>query len=337
MTASSSLAGALLLSCLLGTAVARAQPTAVQKETARELMAEARELREHGDLEAALTRFGAADSLMGVPTTGFEVAATQAQLGRLIESRETLRRVLALPKNPDDPEPFNDARSKARVLDQQLFARMGSLRFAIRGVAPDAELEVTVDGESVPNAALSLPLRVNPGHRVIVARANGRELEREVDAAEGQTSAVELAFSGDAVPTVSGSPEQAPVRSAPLTTTPAPDRKRLPALAYVGGGVGLAGIVVGSITGISAISHKNDAKRACLGGSCPPSTWSDLDSARAMATVSTVSFVVGAVGIVVGAGALLLGGDEPSVTQRAFVVSPDVTPQGARLTVAGSF
>ena len=107
-------------------------------------------------------------------------------------------------------------------------------------------------------------------------------------------------------------------------------------LAYVGGGVGLAGIVVGSVAGVSAISHKNDAKKSCVAGNCPPSTWSDLDSARTMASVSTVSFVVAAIGVVVGAGAILLD-DDGSSTERAFVVSPDVSRQGARLTVAGRF
>jgi len=338
MTASSSLGrGGLLLGVLLSTVVAQAQPTAVQKETARELMAEARELRDKGDLEAALTRFGAADSLMGVPTTGFEVAATQAQLGRLVEARETLRRVLAIAQSPDDPEPFNEARGKARALDQQLLARIGSLRFALRGLATDAPLELTVDGESVPKAVLSLPLRVNPGHHVVVARTAGREVKREVDAAEGQTTAVELEFTSDAAPVASAPGEATPLAKGSTPSTPPPARKGLPTLAYVGGGVGLAGILVGSITGISAISHKNDAKKACVAGSCPRSTWSDLDSAHAMATVSTVGFVIGAVGVVVGAGAVLLDGDEQSATERAFVVTPDVTPQSARVTIAGRF
>jgi hypothetical protein len=340
MTASNWLGGMLLLGALLGTGPAHAQPTAVQKETARELMAEGRELREKGDLEAALTRFGAADSLMGVPTTGFEVAATQAQLGRLVEARETLRRVLLIAQSPDDPEPFNEARSKARSLDQQLSARIAGLSFAIRGVPTDVALEVSVDGELVPKAVLSLPLRVNPGRHLVVARAAGRELKREVDTAEGQTSAVELAFAGDAPPAAAAADDSAAAPSAPSAppaAAPAPTRNALPPLAYVGGGVGLAGVLVGSISGISAISHKNEAKKGCVAGSCPPSTWSDLDSAHSLATVSTVGFVIGAVGVVVGAGAILLDGDEPSGAQRGFVLSPDVTRQGARLTIAGSF
>jgi len=344
MTASRAIVGgALLLAVLSWGSVAQAQPSAAQKETARGLMAEGRELRERGDLIGALTRFSAADSLMGVPTTGFEVASTQAQLGRLVEARETLRRALAVPQKPDDPEPFNEARSKARALDQQLLARMGGLRFSVNGVAANESLEVTVDGEPIDKAALSLPLRVNPGAHVIVARAGGRDVEREAVVAEAQTVAIELDLTDDAKPSPPPRPVVEPLaapatrRSRPQAETPPPPAHGLPALAYVGGGVGLAGVLVGSISGVSAISHKNAAKKACVNGGCPPSSWSDLDSAHSMATVSTVGFIVGAIGVVVGAGAVLLEGDEPSAPRRGLVVSPDVNRQGARLTIAGGF
>jgi len=344
MTASSSLLrGTLLLGLLLGSTVAHAQPSAAQKETARGLMAEARELRERGDLDGALARFNAADALMGVPTTGFEVASTQAQLGKLVEARETLQRVLAIAVSPDDPEPFNEARSKSRALDQQLQARIPSLRFVIRGVKEGESIELRVDAEAVPRAMLNLPLRVNPGHHTVIARVRGREIRRDVDVAEGQSIPVALELENDeAKPSVAATPAAAPAPSdaapaqAPSPAKPSASRG-LPTLAYVGGGVALAGLVVGSVTGISAISHKNDAKKACVDGNCPPSTWSDLDSAHSMATVSTVGFVVGAIGAVVGVGAILLDGDEPGPSTRAFVVSPDVNRQGARLTFAGRF
>ena len=163
--------------------------------------------------------------------------------------------------------------------------------------------------------------------------------------AEAQTVAVALEFESDAkpirpseAPSVPAVPARnaAPSRSA-ADTSPRPAGRALPLLAYAGGGVALAGILVSSVTGISAISHKNNAKKACVNGDCPPATWSDLDSAHSMATVSTVGFIVGAVGVLVGAGAILLDGDEPSSSQRALVVSPDVGRESARLTIAGRF
>src|SRR5688572_16666736 len=193
MMASRSRLAAVVALCLgLSSVLAQAQPSAAQKETARGLMAEGRELREQGDLQSALSRFAAADSIMNVPTTGFEMAATQAELGKLVEARETLRRVLALPQSPDDPEPFHEARSKARALDQRLQSRIGALHFVVTGVAASETLSLTVDGEAVPIAARGLPFRVNPGKHVVVGRAGGREAKVEIDALESRTVKVEL-------------------------------------------------------------------------------------------------------------------------------------------------
>src|SRR5438477_66675 len=85
---------ALALGLLVLNGTVQAQPSAAQRETARELMGEARRLRERGDLEGALGRFRAADAIMNVPTTALEVAATQAELGKLIDAREGLLRML---------------------------------------------------------------------------------------------------------------------------------------------------------------------------------------------------------------------------------------------------
>src|SRR5438270_8546116 len=96
-------ARAFLIAMALSTR-ALADPTPQEKETARNLMDEGRELRdEKKDVKAALQRFTAADQIMRVPTTAFEVASTQALLGQLVEARETLSRVLSSPAKPGEP------------------------------------------------------------------------------------------------------------------------------------------------------------------------------------------------------------------------------------------
>jgi hypothetical protein len=341
MTGSKWRLGGSVLACLsLASALAHAQPSSAQKETARGLMAEGRELREQGDLQSALSRFMAADALMGVPTTGFEMAATQADLGKLVEARETLRRVLALPQSPDDPEPFNEARNKARVLEQRLQSRIGGLQFIVNGVGASETMVVTVDGETVPVAALDVPFRVNPGKHVVVARAGGRETRAEVDALESRTVKVELVLAARASEpqlALAEEPVAAVPPAAPRADEPAPaPPPSLPLATYIGGGVGVAGILVGGVTGLLAISNKNAAAAHCVDGECPRSTWSDLDRARTMATVSTVGFVVGVVGFAAGASALLLR-EEPEPERRSVEVTPSLSPRGGSLTVSGRF
>lgn len=345
------LAGVLALSLLLVTSPGHAQPSAAQKETARALMAEARDLRERGDLQAAFARFSAADSLMGVPTTGFEMAVTQAELGKLVEARETLRRVLAIPLSPDDPEPFNEARSKARALDQRLQSRIGGLHFVVTGVAASETLVVTVDGETVPVAALGLPFRVNPGRHVVIARVGEREARNEVEALESRTVKVELPLAvAEPPPAVAPTVELGEAPAAPVLAAQPAERpgatasSGLSTVAYGAVGVGVAGILVGSVTGMLAVSHKNAAAKDCVAGKCPPSTWDDLDSARSLAAASTGGFVVGAVGLAVGTSILLLreGPRSAPVTAAKARLSevrvvPDLGPRGGRLTVSGRF
>ena len=117
---------------------AHAEPSESLKAAARNLMAEGRELREKNDLNGALSRFQAADALMDVPTTGYEVARTQVALELLVEARATLKRVLALPESENDPEPFKAARSKARALDAELAQRLEPAREVAPGAAPAA-------------------------------------------------------------------------------------------------------------------------------------------------------------------------------------------------------
>lgn len=340
MTASSrAWAGLLLASCVFfAGAPAHAQPTAAQKEAARNLMAEGRELREQGNLEAALARFTAADSIMNVPTTAYEMAATQAELGKLVEAGETVRRLLALAHSPGDPAPFNEARVKARALEQRLDGRTPTLRLVISGAATADSPRVTLDGEPLLAASLGLPFRVNPGKHVVVVRAGDHEESREVDAVEGLSAELHFALRPPrAEPPPSAVPADNGPRRRPSAVSRSTPGAPIPALSYVGGGVFVAGMVVGGVTGLAALSHKNSAARSCVNGECPPSTFRDLDSARSFATISTVGFVVGAVGFAVGASALLLREQPRAPVARTVRVVPDVGPRGGSLTIAGRF
>jgi hypothetical protein len=318
---------------LLVTCPAWPAPNDSQKEAARKLMAEGRELRDARDLTGALSRFQMADAIMGVPTTGYEVAATQAALGQLVEARATLRKLSSAPGSPDDPEPFKAARVKAKALDAELSERVASLRLQVQGA--DGSLRVSVDGIELAPDAVTEAVQVNPGRHRLVARNAGREQARDVDVAERETVPVSFVFSEEAVTAPAAAPvaheEPAP---APLDAPPPPPpsaKSSVPTLAYVGGGVALAGLVVGSVTGSMALSRKHAAERGCVDNQCPPSTWDDLDSAGSLATVSTVSFVVCGVGAAVGIGALVFGQSDTVQSSLAVAVHP------RRLDVTGRF
>ncbi len=286
---------ALIGSLLLQPRLLFAEPSATEKETARGLMEAGRALRENQDLNGALARFSAADSIMGVPTTGFELARSQVDLGRLIEARGTLRRVLALPRTEREPLPFEQARQKAEELDAELELRIASLRFVVSGVASGTTVRLTVDGQPVPTAELQRPFRVDPGRHQIEAKSASATVERELEISEREVLDVRLDLRG--APRAAAEPFKPEAGAAPS--------RSLRKVTYVAGGVGAAGIVVGGVSGALALTSKHSATQGCKAQQCPPSTWADLDRASTLATVSTVSFVVAAVGVAIGLGSLI--------------------------------
>ncbi|MBI4699608.1 MAG: hypothetical protein HY744_00335 [Deltaproteobacteria bacterium] len=136
------------------------------------------------------------------------------------------------------------------------------------------------------------------------------------------------------------SPAPPPTAAAPLPP-PAPrfppaDRGRpsgVSPLAYVGFAVGGAALLVGAISGGVAASSASTLKGECSAtGACPPSKEEDLDSAYAMANVSTASFVVCGVGLGVGVVGLLLPGSSRGQPRAGLLVRAG--PGGAAASMA---
>ena len=65
-------------------------------------------------------------------------------------------------------------------------------------------------------------------------------------------------------------------------------------------GVGVAGLVVGSIFGLDTFSKKDESFDHCEGTACDPDGAALRDDARTSATVSTIAFAVGAVAVAGG-------------------------------------
>ncbi len=281
--------------------LAFAEPTAAEKETARSLMKEGRAKREAGDHKAALEAFVGADGLMKLPTTGLEVARSQMDLGLLVEARDTFLRVARIPPQPNDPAPFDEARKQAETFASDLETRIPTIKLSFSGVPEGAKIDVTIDGVAISAGVLKAPLKVNPGKRIVVAVSGGVKRKHDIELIEGETKelAIDLTPSGEDEKPV----EAPPPPPAPETPKPAEPPSGLGTVTWIGIGVAGAGILVGSITGLMAMSKTSSAKERCEDTRCPPETHDELGSARTMATISTISFGVAAI----GAGAAVFG------------------------------
>lgn len=295
------------LAALTASGRAYADPSAADKETARRLMAEGRAHRKDGDLKAALQSFVAADAIMHVPTTGLEVARTEVDLGQLVEARDQLLTVARLPDAEKEPRAFTEARETAKTLGAEIEPRIPSIVIKVQGAAPDAAVKVTVDDAPVPPAALVAPRPVDPGHHVVAARVgDGEPKQVEVDVGEGEAKAVSIDLSAAEVAASAVKPRQSD-QTDPLRLA-----------SYVSFGVGGVGIIVGAVTGVLAITKLSSAKQqGCVANQCPPAADSQLDTAGTMATVSTVAFIVGGIGVAGGVVGFLLSRRPPASTSSA--------------------
>jgi hypothetical protein len=97
------------------------------------------------------------------------------------------------------------------------------------------------------------------------------------------------------------------------TTPPASSNNgTVAALVYGGFATAGAGVLVGSVVGILAISKTSKLKSDCGGTVCPADRADDISSAKNLAGLSTVSFAIALVGVAVGVNGLILWNDTPA-------------------------
>jgi hypothetical protein len=302
--------------------------SASDRETARSLMDKGEAAMAKNDPAAALASFRAADEIMRVPTTGIAVARAQAELGQLVEARDTALKVTRIPAKPGEPPVFAEARSEAQQLADRLAGRIPSLTIQLEG-GPASGASVRLDGSDVPPSLLGIAKKLDPGKHVVVASAPGfQEARAEVELAEGAQEQVVLKLepqTGQAETPIAPSPV---ADDAGGGTSP---------LVYIGFGVGAVGIAVGSVTGLMSLSEASTAKEGCTDNICPTKNEEAADSSKTLANISNVGFAVGLIGIGVGIYGLLSSGSttEAPASARPRPIEPLI---GARFVgVRGAF
>jgi hypothetical protein len=188
--------------------------------------------------------------------------------------------------------------------------------------APREEgLVIKRDGEPVAEALLGTPIPVDPGAHTLEASATGKKpWKTEIDVREG---------SGTATVTI---PPFEPGDGGGAATGSSWNTQKT--LALVAGGVGLAGVAIGSVFGIMTISSWSDAKSDCTGSPlrCGPNGLDAAGNARTYGAVSTVGFAVGAAAL---AGGVVLWVTAPGAPKSD--ASPKVGLGPTSVWISGRF
>lgn len=339
-------------SAVLATAAFLVSPAAwaddaADTATARALGIEGVTLADAGKCKEAIPKLDRAEKLHHAPTTATRLAECEIDQGRLVAGTERLQRVVRerLPANAHPVSVASVAKAQ-KILDATV-TRIPTLRLGVTvsgaAVPPETKLAITIDDESVSDAIVETNRRIDPGSHRIVVRADGyHPTTLTVVFAEGETKSAVADLRVDPAAHAAAAPASTHEPAAVRTESPS----KVPAiLAFGAGAIGL-GIGIYAATVVedksSVLSTQCDANRVC-----PDNLQSEITGAKRWATVSTVGFIAGGVGIASGIVLLVLesGGASSTrtgalpATKRAADPRPRVRPQigAAAVGLEGTF
>lgn len=319
-----------VLTCLVASS-----PAAAQDQRAASVLAfdEAKRLMSEGKVSEACPKFAESQRLDAQLGTLLHLADCLEQNGQTASAWASFRDAAEVATSRNDP--------RREVAEERIRALVPRLSRLLIEVKAGAGVHVERDGTVVGEALLGAPVPVDPGPHTLTASKLGRQTwtGKVVVPADGSITTVEIPELGREVPT---SPEAS---AAPTTTTTTsqtprdegvipPERNsfladRWPAL--VAGGLGIAGVAVGSAFGLRSMSKGREAEDHCDDNRCRDLQGVKLKKdAISAGNVSTVAFAVGAAGL---AGAAVLWFTLPpsregrAGTARAFT-RVGVTPTG---------
>lgn len=197
----------------------------------------------------------------------------------------------------------SDRVSVAEVRMRRLTKVLRRLSLALPADRPQ-NLAIHVDGEPLVISGDPTELIVDPGAHELLASAPGHiESRISVTAPEPGATAPVRVPALTPLSSVTSAPTQDAAGSARFST------RQIAAM--VTGGIGVVGVVVGSVFGLRSSSLHEESDRHCSGNVCrDPRGVESMNEARSAGNVSTVSFVVG--GVALGTAATLWFLDVPS-------------------------
>lgn len=292
-----------------------------------------------GKLDEACSKLTESQRLDPGGGTLLNLALCHTKQGKIATAWTEFREARAIAKRDNRPDRESAADGEISKLEPQLFK--------ISVVVPEEVkipgMTIEIDGLPLPEAAWGTPFPVDPGTRIIRVRAPSyREWKGTVEASSTAGTANvnvpnldrEGIGKGDVVPLPTGTSTVGNPPPGPTSTGPAPDAPSsgLRTGGFVVGGLGLALVGVGAVTGAMAIAKGNKASEAgCRDSFCPdPEALKTSDQGLVLANVSTATFAVGLAGVAAGTIMILVAPKKAPV-QAAISVGPQF------ISVTGKF
>jgi hypothetical protein len=319
----------LLAGVAYGAGVSPDAATAEQSSQASDKYRAGVEALDAGKLDQALTLFRASYDLVASPNSRLMIGRVLARLGKTVEAyREIESAVIEADRAAERSEKYRKTASAARTELQELKGKVGL-------VVVQLKTAVSVGGTEIAASDLGKPVVVAPGKVEVVVRSPGGEEERRtVDVLAGKPTTIDVAPPAAAPATGSVAPAAPCPAAAPAPAQPTGIDQRT--LAWVAGGVGLAGLTTFAVFGALNNKTYSELKKDCVGDVCPRSSSDDAERGRTYQTLANVGLGVAVVGL--GSGLVLAitapksaGGDARNTR------TPEVRVGPRAISVAGRF
>jgi hypothetical protein len=322
----------LALAMAIGAINGLIHPTAVHadndKAAAEALFDEARRLMADKHFAEACPKLEASQRLDPGVGTMLNLADCYEKSGKTASAWAQFRDTISAARKAGSLDREEIARTRARELEPKL-------SYLTIVTWQGQEVLVLRDGNTVDSAMLGTPIPVDPGTHEITASAEGKRrwtTTVDVPASPGTTKvAVPILPDESGGDGAAAQPALGGEGSTTAASDGANDGSTQRILAGVVGGVGVVGVVVGSVFGLKASSDWDDAKSDCNPyPKCGPEGAQLGEDASDAATISTVAFVVGGAAIAGGVILWLTAPDGDS-SETAVGIGP------GRVLVHGRF
>jgi hypothetical protein len=320
----------------LSSSPARAEPSAAELASARDMFSEARRAEDAGRWAEALQKVKAVATVKMTPQVRFHLGLCEEHTGQLVEALNSFE----VARSEAVEQGVTSVVDEAREHAQNVRARMPKLLIALpSGV--DAKVEV--DGQTISASLLARPLPFDPGRHTVAASAPGLAYKGDITIAEKDEKRIDVTFTPVPIapaPKPPSTPSPAPAAAAPSApqTSPASDAGTSSsggssALGWVAVGTGGAAIAGSVITAAARQSSINQIDNLCKSHmDCPPADRPTLEDAQGKArTFGALAVALGAGGgalVVTGIVLVLTSGSSPAPATGRVAMTPWVGPGG---------
>lgn len=310
----------LIVSSLMMADPVAAQPKPGQAQAdinarADDLFRKGRDEQDRGNCQKALEFFRESHALKPGRGTLLNMGLCEKKLGQIAKALMHFEELLPqLPSGDERRQIVRDALAEIKP-------KVPYLRIVLRADSP-AGTVVTYDNAELAPTMIGTDIPVDPGKHAIVVEAPGlpnRKYDIVMEEGKRQTLQVEPGVPSESKPI---EPEQAS-SSNPQKT-----------VGFVLGGVGIAGILTGVVTGAMAASANGEATEACpTRRGCSAETIETAERGKTLSVVNTITLAVGVVALGVSIPLIVTSKkSEPTAAAKVWF-----SPDGARLGLTGRF